>query len=254
MSGPQFQGQPSQGIPRGSIPQNVPQGFQPRQGSPSTSDGSQSLGESRSTTQPPSQQQTPQHQNDPYEARSVGRAPFHGQPSQPYTSSSFPQIPQQQMQGTGSSLPQRQWRHQGHPGKNFVRTPQQQMQPPVHQAGPPSESASATSEEDSDDDDSSESDDDEDEEGEEDNEDGFPTTGNHPGWPQQSLRRLDIYRETISASRTDSPKGIPIDRQRFVWSYWLNCRPVGETRESTVYSLVNCGNHTLRCYFEATSS
>ncbi|KAI7238440.1 hypothetical protein KC330_g2546 [Hortaea werneckii] len=207
MSGSQFQGQPSQGIPNGSFPPSAPQGFRSFQGSPSDFDESQSSNHSQSMTQPSSQQQMPPYQHDPYQAPSTGPAPFQGQPSQSYNNGSMPQVHQQQMQGAGSSLPQQQWPHQGHPGQDPARVPQQNMQPTLHQAEPPSELTSSTSEESSDSDsgssDDNENDDDEGEdneevtdedkeeggEGEDDAEDGEgdpPTAANHPGWPQQA--------------------------------------------------------------------
>ncbi|KAI7480292.1 hypothetical protein KC351_g7055 [Hortaea werneckii] len=270
MSGPQFQGQPSPGTPFGSIPQRAPQGFQPHQASPSTFDGSESLSGSQPTTQPSSQQQMPPYQHDPYQAPPTGPSPFQGQPSQSYHSGSMPPTPQLQMQDAGSPLPQQQWQNQGYPGQNFVQTPQQHMQSPFHQAGPPSEWTSATSEEDSDND-SSESDDDadngENDEDEDEDEDEEGEEGEDPSHAAsttqssiasvQPFRRFEIYGKTISASRKDSPEGSLLDKQHFIWSYWLNkayCRPIGETREGTVHGLVNCRNHTLWCYFETTSS
>ncbi|KAI7286843.1 hypothetical protein KC345_g922 [Hortaea werneckii] len=212
--------------------------------------------------QPLSQQQMLPYQHDPSRAPQTGPAPFQGQPSQSYTSSSMPTIPQQQMQGVGSPLPQQQWQHKGHPGQNFVQTPQQHMQSPVHQAGPPSESTSATSEEDSDndssesDDDADNDEDDEDEDEDEEGEEGVsPTTSSIAS--VQPFGRFETYGKTISASRKDSPEGTLLGKEHTVWSYWLNkayWRPIGETTESTVHKLVDCGNHTLWRYFETASS
>ncbi|KAI7221665.1 hypothetical protein KC333_g1570 [Hortaea werneckii] len=200
MSRSQFQGQPSQGIPNGPDPPNTPQDFRPLQGSPSAFDESQSSNDSQSMTRPSSQQQMPPYQHDPYQAPPTGPAPFQGQPSQSYNSGSMPQVPQQQTQGASLPLPQQQCPYQGHPGQNPAPMPQQNMQPTLHQAGPPSELTSSTSEESSDsdsgssDDNENEDDDEVDDEkeeggGEENDEDGegdSATAANHPGWLQQA--------------------------------------------------------------------
>ncbi|KAI6831147.1 hypothetical protein KC332_g6966 [Hortaea werneckii] len=230
MSGPQFQGQPSPGTPFGSIPQRAPQGFQPHQASPSTFDGSESLSGSQPMTQPSSQQQMPPYQHDPYQAPPTGPSPFQGQPSQSYHSGSMPPTPQLQMQDAGSPLPQQQWQNQGYPGQNFVQTPQQHMQSPFHQSGPPSEWTSATSEEDSDND-SSESDDDadndendEDEDEDEEGEEGVsPTTVNHHnGWPQQAQTPVMPPQQPRAASLASSLSGASKSTAR-------QSQPVGKT-------------------------
>ncbi|KAI7304805.1 hypothetical protein KC315_g14982 [Hortaea werneckii] len=248
MSGSQFQGQPSQGIPNGSFPPNAPQGFRSFQGSPSAFDESQSSNDSQSMTQPFSQQQMPPHQHDPYQAPSTSPAPLQGQPSQSYNSGSMPQVPQQQMQGAGSPLPQQQWPYQGNPGQNPAPLPQQNMQPTLHQAGPPSELTSSTSEESSDSD-SGSSDDNE-------NDDVEDGDGDGVNDEEEEEQEGGEVNEDGEASRTYSSEGALLSKQHVVWSYWLDkayCNPVGETGEGIVHSLFNCGDHTLRGYFEATS-
>ncbi|KAI7362500.1 hypothetical protein KC336_g21694, partial [Hortaea werneckii] len=83
----------------------------------------------------------------------------------------MPQVPQPQMQGADSPLPQQQWQYQGPPGHNSTFMPQQDMHSTLDQARSPSELTSATSEEGSDSEsgksDDDENEDDEDEEDEE---------------------------------------------------------------------------------------
>ncbi|KAI7150355.1 hypothetical protein KC344_g169 [Hortaea werneckii] len=187
----------------GHIPPNAPQDFRPPQGLSSAYDESQSSKDSQSMTRPPSRKQVPRYQQCHHQTPPTDPVSYQGQPSQSYNSGIMPQVPQPQMQGADSPLPQQQWQYQGPPRHNSTFMPQQDMHSTLDQARPPSELTSATSKEDSDsesgksDDDENEDDEDEEdeevidaeEEGGEDDKYGVgdsPTASNHPAWPKQA--------------------------------------------------------------------